>query len=245
MWARLPATTQSAVRWCFTLRMARSPFEVLTVERLRHYAVEARTLEVVEPHVGDVAVGRRGSEVHGRARIGEELLEPGAPFDERPRSQIVLAVGEQVERDEADGDLGGELLDAAGCGMDAQRQQVEVEAIRLVATTSSPSTTARSGSASRSGSHDLGEVARERAFVAAAELDVVAVAEDDAPEAVPLRLERPAIAVGQRRASAFANIGDTGGGTGSAIVLIPTCWRASCCERRVSVAHERPLDRRA
>ena len=56
--------------------------------------------------------------------------------------------------------------------------------------TISPSTTHRSGSAPRSGSTQLGEVARQRLLVAAPELDVVAVAEHDAAEAVPLRLVR-------------------------------------------------------
>ncbi len=44
--------------------------------------------------------------------------------------------------------------------------------------------------------HDLGEVAGHRALVAAAELDLVAVAEHDAAEAVPLRLVEEARAVG-------------------------------------------------
>ena len=63
-----------------------------------------------------------------------------------------------------------------------------------MAMTSSPSTTARSGSAARSGLEDLGEVPVERALVAAAELDLVAVAEHDAAEPVPLRLVGPSAA---------------------------------------------------
>src|SRR3954451_8105770 len=44
---------------------------------------------------------------------------------------------------------------------------------------------------------DLGEVAVHRLAVAALEVDVVAVAEHDRAEAVPLRLEAPAVAVRQ------------------------------------------------
>ena len=62
------------------------------------------------------------------------------------------------------------------------------------ATNSSPSSTHRSGSCSRIAVDDLGEVAGERLGVARGQLHLVAVAEDDAAEAVPLRLEgQPAV----------------------------------------------------
>ena len=64
--------------------------------------------------------------------------------------------------------------------------------------TISPSMTARSGRASASTGKQLGEVARERPLAAAGQLDVVAVAGDDAAEPVPLRLVQPAVAVGDR-----------------------------------------------
>ena len=64
------------------------------------------------------------------------------------------------------------------------------------ATTISPSTTQRAGQRLPQRVEELGEVAGERALVAAGQLDVVAVAEHDAAEAVPLRLEQPAVAVG-------------------------------------------------
>ena len=47
------------------------------------------------------------------------------------------------------------------------------------------------------GRHDLGEVAGERALVAAAQLDLVAVPEDDAAEAVPLGLVERVVADGE------------------------------------------------
>ena len=62
------------------------------------------------------------------------------------------------------------------------------------------------------GLEQLGEVACERSFVAAAEHDLVAVAEDDAPESVPFGLVDQ---VHQREfveaVTALANIGLTGG----------------------------------
>ena len=57
------------------------------------------------------------------------------------------------------------------------------------ATKTSPSRTQRSGSCSLDGLDQLGEVARQRLGVAAGQLHLVAVAEHDAPEPVPLRLE--------------------------------------------------------
>ena len=45
---------------------------------------------------------------------------------------------------------------------------------------------------------ELGEVARDRPLAAARQLDVVAVAGDDAAEPVPLRLVQPAVTVGDR-----------------------------------------------
>ena len=79
--------------------------------------------------------------------------------------------------------------------------------------TISPSTTQRSGSSALERLDQLREVAGHRPLVAAADLDLVAVAEDDAPEAVPLRL------VARRRPGSsgtdLASIGATGGITGS------------------------------
>ena len=61
----------------------------------------------------------------------------------------------------------------------------------------------------------LGEVAQQRLLVAALEIEVVAVAEHDAAEAVPLRLVRA-----RRRSRgisrvSLASIGSNGGRTGS------------------------------
>ena len=62
---------------------------------------------------------------------------------------------------------------------------------------------------------DLGEVARHRPLLAAADLDLVAVAEHDRAEAVPLGL----VELARRdRGTGLASIGATGGITGSLIV---------------------------
>ena len=65
------------------------------------------------------------------------------------------------------------------------------------ATKSSPSSTQRSGSCSRIGRDHLGEVAGQRLGVAAGQLDLVAVLEHDAAEAVPLGLEATARRLGR------------------------------------------------
>ena len=118
--------------------------------------------------------------VSSRARRWREGLVP----------QVVVAVGEGVERDEAGRGLLGELRDPARRRVDAQRQQVEVEAVvggdDELAVHDRP---IRQRGAQRV--EDLGEVAVEGTLVAAAEHEVVAVAEHDAAEPVPLRLVRP------------------------------------------------------
>ena len=81
------------------------------------------------------------------------------------------------------------------------------------ATTISPSITARGREVRQHRLDDLGEVAGHRPFVAAADLHLVAVAEDDRPESVPLglvELVRPGSSL-----TGLASMGETGGMTGS------------------------------
>ena len=78
--------------------------------------------------------------------------------------------------------------------VDAQQQRLEVERRRRAAITISPSRTQRSGQRGPERLGQLGEVAVERLEVAALDVDLVAVAEDERAEAVPLRLEQPAVA---------------------------------------------------
>ena len=73
---------------------------------------------------------------------------------------------------------------------------------------------------------DLGEVAGQRPLVAAAELDLVAVAEDDAAEAVPLGLVETSSPAGGSVA-ALASIGFTGGITGRSMRVSQAGMRRS------------------
>ena len=84
----------------------------------------------VEPLRRDVGVGRRRREVDRRHAPSSSICSSRARRSPNGSSrEIVVALGEQVERDERRGDLLGELRDATGGGVDAQREQVEVEAV--------------------------------------------------------------------------------------------------------------------
>ena len=76
--------------------------------------------------------------------------------------------------------------------MDALQERLEVEAVRRgdddLAVDDAPCGQLRADRV-----EELGEVAGEGALVAAAQLDLVAVAEDDAAEAVPFGLEDEAL----------------------------------------------------
>ena len=80
--------------------------------------------------------------------------------------------------------------------------------------TISPSTTQPSGSAREQRVVQLGEVAVERPQVAALDVDLVAAAEDDGAEAVPLRLVEQAVARRAVASASLASIGSIGGAIG-------------------------------
>ena len=169
---------------------------VRLLELLGDDAVEAGALEAVEPVPGGVGVGGRRREVERRLDVGHDLGEDPPALPERQLAGVVVAEGEEVEGDERRRDLGGELLHPRLGGVHAQLQGVEVEA-------------ARRGDDDLAVDHDvvgqlvpdrvdeLWEVAGERALVAGAEVHLVAAAEHDAPEPVPLRLVRPGVADGE------------------------------------------------
>ena len=103
-------------------------------------------------------------------------------------------MGQQVEGDEGRGRRLRQLADALLGGMDALGEGVEVEPAGPGDDDLAVQHAARRELASQR-LDELGEVAGERLLVAAAEGDVVAVAEDDAAEAVPLGLvEEPRLA---------------------------------------------------
>ena len=112
-----------------------------------------------------------------------------APLLEGAGAEVLVSQGEQIEGHERGRRLLGELPDARGRGVDAVEQGVEVEPPR-----SGDDHLAVHHAARRERRLEwldqLGEVAGQRLLVPAAQLDRVAVAEDDGPEAVPLRLVR-------------------------------------------------------
>ena len=160
-------------------------------------AVEPGTLEALEPLPRELGVLGDGREVDRRPRAGERRLERRAALGERPRGQVLVAEREQVEGDEARRGLAGEQVDAAGGGVEALLERPEVEPpVGAGDHDLAVDDGARRQALACRRDH-LGEVARHRAGVATADLDLVAVAEHDRAEAVPLGLvERPGWEVG-------------------------------------------------
>ena len=64
-----------------------------------------------------------------RPRSGQRAFQRRAPLGEGPRREVLVAEGQQVERDETRRGLFGEQLDPAGGRMDALLQRVEVEPV--------------------------------------------------------------------------------------------------------------------
>src|SRR5512132_296175 len=164
---------------------------VLPRARLSDHAVETGALELLEPVGGDLRVGGRGGEVDRWLGAAQHALEALAALRERVRAQVVVALGEEVEGHEARRHLGRQLRHPARGRMDAHLETVEVEA--LLGGDHDLAVQHRAlGQRATEVLDELGEVPVERALVAAPELDLVAVAEHDAAEAIPLRLvEQP------------------------------------------------------
>jgi hypothetical protein len=160
---------------------------VRAVERLGDDAVEPGALEHGEPLAGRGRVAGHRREVHGRPGVGQQLLEPVAPLRLRDLHQRLAVHRQQVEGDERRGRRLGEHPHAAVGRVDALQQRLEVEA-DLAGDDDLAVDDAPGRQVGAHGLDDLREVARQRPLVAAAELDLVAVLEDDAAEAVPLRL---------------------------------------------------------
>src|SRR2546421_3651814 len=160
---------------------------VLPRARLGDDAVEAGALELLEPVGGNRRVGGRGGEMDGRLGSAQHPLQALAPLRQRVLTQVVVALGEEIERDEARRGLGRQLRHPAGGRVDTHLQEIEVET--LLGGDHDLAVEHRAlGERAAQLLDELGEVPVERALVAAAELDLVAVAEHDAAEAVPLRL---------------------------------------------------------
>jgi hypothetical protein len=135
--------------------------------------------------------GGRG-QMDRRLHRAEGILEGCPPAGEGSGHVIDLVQGEQVEGDQPGRGLGGQQGDPAGRGMDAQQQGVEVQppALRIGDHDLGVDHTA-GRQVGLHGLDDLGEVPGHGPLPAAAQLDLVAVAEHDRPEPVPLGLEAP------------------------------------------------------
>ena len=136
------------------------------------------------------------SVVHGlRCTSGLRLQlrgQPGPPVDQRDLPQILVARGEEVEGQEVGGRLGGQPVHPRRRRVDALLEGVEVQPGR----TRHDELAVHDAALGQGGlqrRRELGEVAGEGALVPAPQLHLVAVAEHDAPEAVPLGLEQPSL----------------------------------------------------
>ena len=140
---------------------------------------------------------RHGRHVHpgdARSHVRGQRL---AAVRERAGAEVLAVQREQIPGHEARRGLGGEQADARIGRMDPEQERIEVEAAgsgdHHLAVDHDPG---RQGG--HQGRHELGEVALQRPQVAALQDQLVAVPEDEAAEAVPLRLVCPPIAVRQR-----------------------------------------------
>ena len=133
----------------------------------------------------------------GERCTGDCVTTLAASSSRRSRSgsvaEVAVADGEQIEGQDVGRRLGGQPVDAGGGRVDALLQGVEVEALGSGHGQFGVDHAAL-GQARLQRRDQLGEVPGEGALVAAVEHDLVAVAEHDATEPVPLRLVEPAVA---------------------------------------------------
>src|SRR3954453_14903385 len=170
---------------------------VRRVEALRHHAVQSRAFEAIEPVGRDVAFERRRREMQGRLRFGERFLQPLAARGERRLAQIVVIDRQQIPPDERCRRLLREQLHARRRGMNPQQQRFEIETVR-----SGDDDLAVDHAALRQHRRErldeLRKVAVQRLQIAALQQELVFIAKHQRAEAVPFRLEEPAVAFGQR-----------------------------------------------
>ena len=132
----------------------------------------------------------------GCGRGGEGGLEARAPLGLRHAAKVLVAEGKQVPRDEAGRRLCGQHLHARCGWVDPEEERLERKlAVGRDHDLPVDDAALRERGAERLG--ELREVAVERLEVATLDQDLVAVAEDDRPEAVPFRFVQPAVADGQ------------------------------------------------
>jgi hypothetical protein len=167
-----------------------------TVRRLGDHPIETGALELLEPPDRGRPVSRHGGQVEGWPRAGQQDFEAGAALALRRLHQALTIGGEQVERHERRGRLLRQLRHPRGRGMQPELERIEIEPVRR-------------------GDHDfpvdhtvsrqlfqervvqIGEIAVERAEVAALDEQVGRAAKDDGAESVPFRLEKDGPGGGQ------------------------------------------------
>jgi hypothetical protein len=180
------------------------------VGRLGHHPVEAGALEAGEPVGGQRPVEGAGGEVHA-GRRGQSAFEQAAAFGQGDVEQRPIAQGQQVEGHERRRGLGRQPVDAGLGRVDALLEGVEVQAVgpghHDLAVDHAPI-----GEGSPQRAEELREVAGEGPVVAGPQLELVAVAEHDAPEAVPLGLEPDGTRLG--RGQLRSRLGQHGGERG-------------------------------
>ena len=157
------------------------------VGALGDQAVQAGALEALEPAARERLVLRDRRDVDRRRGAGQRPFERGAAGGERLAREVVVAEREQVEGHEAGGGLAGQPLDAAGGRVDALLERPEVQPAVTGDHDLAVDDRARREVAPDGLDH-LGEVAGHRPLLAAADLHLVAVAEHDRAEPVPLGL---------------------------------------------------------
>jgi hypothetical protein len=126
--------------------------------------------------------------VHRRAGLRQQRLEPRAALLEGQRAQILAVRGEQVERHEGRRGFLCELRRARRGGVQAQLQEIEIEALRRCDDDLAVDDAAV-GERRDQAVVQLGKVTIERPKVPALDIDGAAAAKDDRAKAVPLGLE--------------------------------------------------------
>ncbi len=150
--------------------------------------VEPCALEALVPAAGEAPVEGRGRQMHRRLESARHRFQHGPPVAERLGHEVGVGRGQHVESHELRRRLDRQPVDPALSRVDPLLQGVEAEPVvdahDDLAVHHRPL-----GQHSLQRLDQLGEVAGQGPLVAAAQHQLVAVAEHDAAKAVPLRLE--------------------------------------------------------
>ena len=195
---RKPATTQSAVRSCLILNIARLPGRYAPSRRLAMTPSRPAPSNRSNQSAASARSVVAGVRWIGGSTLASERGEPLAALALRHRPQVLVVQRQQVPRHERGGRLRGEHPDPRLGRVDAQQQRLEPQA----AVGRDHDLAVEHAALRQLGAERLGElrkVAVQRLEVTALRVDLVAVLEHDRAEAVPLRLEQPAVALGEAR----------------------------------------------